>query len=52
MRAKELDLGHKDTRRAVENRVRAAMQRFELKGTVERIGKGRGSQWNLSAATD
>jgi hypothetical protein len=52
MSAKELDPHHKDTRHAVENRVRAAMQRFELKGTVERIGKGRGSQWNLSAATD
>ena len=49
MRERQLDPKHPDTRSAVESRVRAAMQRLEVKGTVRRIGKHRGSQWALVA---
>jgi hypothetical protein len=47
MTAKELDKGHRDTRRAVETRIRATMQRLERAGTVERVGKFRGSKWSV-----
>lgn len=49
MRGKSLDPGHRDTRKAVETRIRAALQRLEAKGTVRRIGKHRGCQWALEA---
>jgi hypothetical protein len=47
MRGKELDTGHKDTRKAVESRIRAVMQRLEKAGTVERVGRLRGSKWKV-----
>ena len=48
MKAKALDQAHRDTRRAVESRVRSGLERLKDKGIVRRIGKNRGSQWVMS----
>ena len=48
MKAKGLDAAHRDTRQAVEGRVRSATYQLEVKGTIRHIGKHRGCQWALA----
>ena len=47
MRFKELDPEHRDTRLAVERRIRAALLRMENKHFIERHGRGSDAAWSL-----